>query len=613
MAETTGSDWLRRAVKAYFEEVYDDEANAAKMTAADVTATAERHAVMMNAVVSALDETLKKIGEYVTSGSAEAGRLAAYTINNISGTHIDPNAIFGDLSGTITRSKMVDIGTQFRQVVDQMFPIDTSTVNTKDRADRQFAVDNVGAYFGTNLNYQLRSLSIGILGSLIPFIDASEFKNLHESLLWAYGLPWMSWSVLSSIMNVTTTKPLTEYYNAKIKGNDFTEAQALHAFTQKRLQQAELTKILDNHGIRDDIRQTLIDQTYRELSEEQATRLFIEGHITQSEFTRVMDAHGTRDQDRQARIDGARPKLSDGKLAQGYENGLFTEQFVKDELKSHGYDEVRGQAELDLIKDNRLFSLRKRLEETFFHGYVIGTVTQAEFTNYLASIGYSQLEVDMELKRAEIIARSHLQKHLTRAEIIRLVADGGMAASEGLARLVAQGLPDTDARRLLADSVLRYAVSLVPAKVRDACLTGHVEQNLLTAAIQTVTQLDPTYVVTNKAFFNQAQCILDQYTSGAASTAAPAPAQAPPAPTALTGGVGPTGIDLHWQPIQGLADYQLYRRQIGDAAYLPIGPSSTKMTFTDTTITKGEIYLYVVRAKVNGVESPNSNEVQVQP
>lgn len=537
MAEATGTDWLRRAVKAYFEEVYDDETNAAKSTAADVTATAERSAVMMNAVVSALDETLKKIGEFVTSGSAEAGRLSAYTINNISGTHIDPNTVFADLSGTITREKMVDIGTQFRAVVDQMFPVGTSTVNNRDRADRQFAVDNVGAYFGTNLNYQLRSLSIGILASVIPFIDASEFKNLHESLLWAYGLPWMSWSVLSAIMNVTTTKPLTEKYNAQIKGNDLSESEALNAFVQKRLDQGELNKILDNQGMRDDIRPIRIEQTRVGLTTEQAAKALNEGKIGQDVFDRELNSHRVRDDVRQTIRDLARPDLTESDIQDLYDNGLISEVDVTSHYTEKGFSDLRKQAKVDLVKDSRTFRLQKELANTYFHGYVIGTVPQAEYVQYLGSIHYSQLEVDIELRRAEIIARSHLQKHLTRSEIIRLVGDGSMQASDGLARLVAQGLPDADARRLLADSVLRHAVSLVPSKVRDACLTGHVEQNLLQAAITTVGELDPTYALTNKDFFNQAQCILEQYLSGASGTGTPAGATPPalPVPPVLHG------------------------------------------------------------------------------
>lgn len=605
-------DWVRRATRGYFEEVYNAEINEAKMTAGAALTHEETRAIIVNAAVDAITEVIKKLSDYVTAGTPIAGELSAHVMNQIAGLQLDEKAIGKDFTGVMTDKGMKDIGAQFGKLLEKIFPADASVINNRDRADRDFAVDNLHRYFGTNMNFQMRSLAIGSLASIVPFFNLRHFEGLHQSINWAYGFGWLSWTVLSAIMGVTTTKPLTEYYNAKIKGNDLTEQQALHAVTQKRLGAPELTKVLNNHGIRDDIRHILLDQAYTEMRAEHANKAFIEGKISAAEYNRVLDSHGVRDEVRQAWQDADRPDLSEGDIDIGYENGLFSEQDVKDNLKKKGFDGFNLQAKVDLTKDRRLFALRRRLEETYFHGYVLGTVPQAEFTNYLASISYTQLEVDMELKRAEIIARSHLQKHLTRGEIIHLVGDGSMSATDGLSRLVAQGLPDGDARRLLADSVLRHAVSLVPTKVRQACLTGHEEANLLGAAIQVVTELDPTYVLQNKDFVNQAQCILNNYLHPPPATGGTTPTPgAPPAPQGLTAGLTATGVDLQWQPVNALVDYVVYRRDIGSSAFIPLNLGSQATTYTDTGITRPQTYFYVVRSKANGVESADSNEVQV--
>lgn len=504
-------DWVRNAARGYFEEVYDNEANAAKFGAIGVHEATAAKAVVVNILHDTLVAFIGKVGDYLSAGTPIAARLAAHTINQISGTNIDEDKIESDFAGSPSREAIVDIGAQFGQVLDKMFPIGPTAEGEKDRANRQFARDNVNAYFGTNLNFQLRSLAIGTVASLFPGFELRQFENLHQSINWAYGFGWLSWTVLSAVMGVTTTKPLTEYYNAKIKGNDFTEQQAINAFLEKHIDEGTLNKILDNHGIRDDIRATKIEMDRKGLTTEQAVNAFIQGKIDAGKFNSVMDRERIREDERKTKVDLAKPDLTESDIQEGYNNGLLSESDGRDHYTEKGFDGFNLQAKVDLLKDQRLFALQKQLASTMHHHYVLGTVDQAEYVQYLNSIHYNQLEVDVELKRAEIEMRSHLQKHLTRAEILRLVADGSMQASDGLARLKAMGLPDDDARRLLADAVLRHAVSMIPSKIRDACLGPQVEQNLLSAAITTAVELDPLYAIQNKDFFAQARCILESY------------------------------------------------------------------------------------------------------
>lgn len=411
-------------------------------------------------------------------------------------------------------------------------------------------------------------------------------------------------------MNVTTTKPLTEFYNSKIKGNDLTESQALNAYIEKRIDRATLDHVLDNLGVRDDIRDIKIEMDRKGLSTEQAVKAFIEGKIDAAKFNQIMDREKIREDERSVKVELARPDLTEADLQEGYNNGLFSEQDGVDFYKEKGYEGFELKAKMDLLKDQRLFKFRQKLEAAYFHGYVIGTVTPDEFSQYMASINYTDLEIQMEVRRADILRRSHTEKHLTRGEILRLVADGSMQATDGLNRLVQMGLNDADARRLLADSVLRHAVSMVPSKIRDACTGPDVERNLLSAAITTVTELDPQYVIANKDFFQQAKCILEQYTQPSCGGTTPPP-QGPPPPSTLVAQPQDGKVVLSWQPAPGLVDYVVYRRSIGDATFFPINVPSTLLTYTDGGTTKGQVYIYVVRSRLNGVESVDSNEVQV--
>lgn len=508
---TPTNTWIARATQEVIGIITSGTDLGHKLSQWWIDHRVQIEAYLLHAGLTGAKDLITLVADVITSGAPLAAALSAHTINQISGTNINEDQVFADFLANPGRAPLTDIGAQFHQVIDKMFPLGESTTNNKDRADRQFAVDNLNAYFGTNLSFQLRSLAIGTIASMVPGHALRHLEGLHQSINWAYGFGWLSWSVLSAVMGVTTTKPLTEYYNAQIKGNDFSESEALHAFVEKRIDNVTLNKVLDNLGMRDDIRGVRIEQTRVGLTAEQATKAFIEGYLDQAGFDKAMDEHRIRDEVRPTRVALALPNLTEGDVQDLYNNGLYSEQDVSQHYRQLGYQAVTQQAKIDLIKDQRLFQLQKQLATAYHHAYVLGTATQAEYSQYLSSIHYSQLEIDVELKRAEVEGRVHTQKRLTRAEVVRLVTHGGMDPQEGLQRLIDMGLPDHDARRLLADAILEHAISVIPSKVKTACLTPQFEQNILTTAITVATSLDPTYVLDNKDFMSYVQCIVQEY------------------------------------------------------------------------------------------------------
>lgn len=508
------SFWLSRTIKELENELKSKYPETVKWVTDEFGKRADLQSMLFDLGLKLIPKLIEAINSAVVKVTPYAGELSAVTINQIMGSHIDPAKVHKDLEGTPGRPALVDLGKEFTQILEIMFPAGVSAAGELDRGNRQFAVDNLDAYFGTNLSFQLRSLAIGTVASLVPGHTLQHLENLHQSINWAYGFGWLSWSVLAAVMGVTTTKPLTEYYNAKIKGNDFTEQQAINAYNQKRITLETLNHILDNHGTRDDTRASKIEMSKKGLTVEQAVKAFVEGKIDAGKFTEIMDREEIREAERPVKVDLARPDLTESDIQDLFNNGLITASDVAGHYTEKGFSDLRKQAKVDLVVDQRMFALQKQLATTYHHGFVIGTVTQGEYEQYLASIHYSALEVQIEVKRAEIEGRGHVNKHLTQAQIVRLVTHGGLSATEGLARMTATGLPDSDARMVLADSILENAVSMIPKKTRDACLDPQAEQNLLSAAITTAIDLDPLLIIRNKDFIAQARCILEKLISG---------------------------------------------------------------------------------------------------
>lgn len=86
----------------------------------------------------------------------------------------------------------------------------------------------------------------------------------------------------------------------------------------------------------------------------------------------------------------------------------------------------------------------------------------------------------------------------------------------------------------------------------------------------------------------------------------------PPAPTGLTGTAGSTQASLSWSASSGATSYNVKRATTNGGPYTTVS-SPTATTYTNTGLTNGTTYFYVVTAVNSGGESGNSSQVSVTP
>lgn len=87
---------------------------------------------------------------------------------------------------------------------------------------------------------------------------------------------------------------------------------------------------------------------------------------------------------------------------------------------------------------------------------------------------------------------------------------------------------------------------------------------------------------------------------------------APLAPTNLTATEGNAQVVLNWTG--SAAGYNVYRSLVSGGGYTRVATDTVGVVFTDTTVTNGTLYYYVVTALDPGLqESANSNEVNALP
>jgi len=89
--------------------------------------------------------------------------------------------------------------------------------------------------------------------------------------------------------------------------------------------------------------------------------------------------------------------------------------------------------------------------------------------------------------------------------------------------------------------------------------------------------------------------------------------QLPLAPTGLTPSAGNGQVALTWQPSSGASGYNVKRATSNGGPYTTVAPGVTGTSYTDTTVTNGTTYYYVVSALSGCGESSNSSQVSATP
>jgi predicted carbohydrate-binding protein with CBM5 and CBM33 domain len=91
------------------------------------------------------------------------------------------------------------------------------------------------------------------------------------------------------------------------------------------------------------------------------------------------------------------------------------------------------------------------------------------------------------------------------------------------------------------------------------------------------------------------------------------PAAVPPAPTGLTAAAGNAQVQLAWNAAAGATSYNVKRSTTNGGPYSNVATGVTATSYTNTGLTNGTTYYYVVTAVNAGGESPVSNQASATP
>ena len=335
----------------------------------------------------------------ITDFEPAAVNLAAETMTQITGVKIDPAFVKAVDNPEEGRTRAINLGGNFMQVVTAIFDVPSAMRDFQTRTGYVGSAQNLAAYFGTNLFFQLRSLTIGTVASMSGFGVLRHLEALHQSVNWAFGFGWLSWAVMSEYMNVTINPGMRRLLNGQVKPNDYSEAEARWAFWAGRLNSEEHLRIMDNQGVRADIRQPLLDR--------------------------------------------AEADLSDGDLLELYEHRLLSEDAIRAQYRLKGYGATKANLKVLQIKNNRTWGLLDKIADQYLNLYRDCVLQREFFEPTLVKMGWTQAEINSAIALKELERRQ--RKWLSEGELAKAVEQGFMVGGEAVDYMRCQGMTNGDA------------------------------------------------------------------------------------------------------------------------------------------------------------------------
>jgi Right handed beta helix region/Fibronectin type III domain len=130
----------------------------------------------------------------------------------------------------------------------------------------------------------------------------------------------------------------------------------------------------------------------------------------------------------------------------------------------------------------------------------------------------------------------------------------------------------------------------------------------------TATNFTNTQLVNGTTYFFVVSAVNSAGESGNSNQASATPLGTPPAaPTGLTASPGNGQVTLNWNASSGASSYNVKRSTTSGGPYTTIATGVTSTSFTNTGLTNGTTFFFVVSAVNSAGESGNSNQASATP
>jgi hypothetical protein len=374
---------------------------------------------------------------YVTTAVAGAGPLIEKLVELVTGLDVPDGGVGRAVTGPTNDVVRQELGGIFTKLLDDTLQLPGVREGFLNRNSGPEETKNMARMVGAAFRMQLGDMVADWAGRALPFGVGDAFTQIAERIDKAINLDDAIEEIIQVPMQAVITRGLEQYYNRELKPQDFTESEVRQALLQERIDKVTYDKVLDNQGVRDDIRETLLQM--------------------------------------------AAPDLTESDIDQSYQHNLLSREQVKEHYKGKGFREPERELKVRLVEGTRRWKLEEKVFELYGNLYRDGVATRDEVRPHLEHFGYDADEVEMWFQVQELERRQ--RKWISDGNLIKLVTAGATTMTDAIAYLTLQGMEVNDAITLMnlaikeekqakAESIERKAKAVInklPKVQRDKC------------------------------------------------------------------------------------------------------------------------------------------------
>jgi len=307
---------------------------------------------------------IKKIQEtYYTPPDEWIEWVASY-IEDMTGTTIDTSAIKG-LKTTAVTSKAMDA---FSKTIMQRL---LHTIITRTPADMESGLDAASRFMSVNLQFQMGSWLLHLLGDVVSFGMFKSLKDLPNAISWSFGIGWLSWLVMGTPFQESIVTPLRWKYKSELRTSRFTPKEATQLRKQGLIDDEEWNKLLEIAGWKEEDKKKVWD-------------LYEKSYL----YTIIRDA---------------------------WLNGWMSEEQAAEELTREGYSKERAKSILSFWKSDKYRDLQEKILDKYVDLYKEDVVKEEDINVLLKQLYPDPIE--RELRSSLIELEKHKDRGLTYSQI----------------------------------------------------------------------------------------------------------------------------------------------------------------------------------------------------
>ena len=412
----------------------------------------------------------KEPEKYLGSILSISDSVIDFLLTKVTGLDIPDGTLKAAMQGDDSEAVRRSFGAILLRFLDQNLDLAAVKQGFLDRNPGDGERDSMSRLLGTAFRIQVGDMAMDWITQALPFGLASGLKDVAERFNDAMNLDDALEDIIQVPMQQVIEKGMQQWYARQLKQEDYTESEVRNAFLQEKIDKATYDKVLDNQGVRDDIRQTLLD----------------------------MQA----------------PNLTESDLDQLYQHNLLNRDEVKDQYKQKGFQEPERELKVKLVEGTRRWKLEERLFELLGNLYRDDVLKRPEVSPHLQHFGYDPDEEEMWFQIQELERKQ--RKWLSNKQIEDLVKAGLLDPGFIIDYQVKQGMTGEDATLLYMQNILaHYPIPQpAPGAPPDPCLKiiedAFSLNKLLTALLSRLPILDPTGTINTGDFQQLLECLINK-------------------------------------------------------------------------------------------------------